>query len=95
MNEKDTDALLVILVALLAGPALLASVFKPVQKMLINWKILVTDNVLIPIGDGAGLDLPRIIIAVCVLVAIVLLGAMLVRRTVERRALARKAGEQR
>lgn len=55
-----------------------------------NWHILVTDNVLIPIHDGIGLDLPRVLIVASIVGALVSLIVLLVRSRAARKEKAEK-----
>lgn len=79
MNTKD-DELVLVLAAIIFGPVLLAGFFKPVQEALVSWHVLTTENVLIPIGEGAGIDLARLVIAISVIGALALLTVLAFRR---------------
>ena len=62
MKQNDPDTLIVILVAAVLGPPLLAKFLTPVRDALISWHILVTDAAVLPITDGDGFDLPRVLL---------------------------------
>lgn len=90
MKENDTDTLIYILAGMIFVPPLLAKFIPGVRNMLVDWHILVTDNVLIPLHDGVGLDLPRVLIVLCVVGAIVSLIVLLLRSRAARKDQAQK-----
>lgn len=90
MKENDNDTLFYLLAGVIFGPPLLAKFVPGVRDALVNWHILVTDNVLIPLHDGVGLDLPRVLIVLCILGAIVSLIVLLLRSRAARKERAQK-----
>lgn len=71
-----------IIAAALIGPALLASAVPTAQTWLIKAHVLATQGVLIPVGTGAGLDLPRIAIVAGAAVLVILIVTLVVRSRV-------------
>lgn len=63
----------VIFLAATFGPVLAGNLFPQVRAFLVDWHILVTDGVLVPVLDGAGLDIGRVLIAGGVLAVLILL----------------------
>lgn len=67
-SENSTDDLVLLLAGVfLAGafvPTFGAKIFPALRGLLVDWHVLVTENVMIPVVDGAGLDFGRILIAV-------------------------------
>lgn len=90
MKENDTDTLIYILAGMIFVPPLLAKFVPGVRDALVNWHILVTDNVLIPFHNGIGLDLPRVLIVLCAVGAIVSLIVLLLRARAARKKKAEK-----
>lgn len=76
---------------IMIGPGLLAKFVPAAQHALVNAQVLVTTGVLIPIGSGAGLDLPRVLLGL----GIVALVALLVYVAIRRRLRLRDAGQGR
>lgn len=71
-----------IIAVVLIGPALLASAVPTAQTWLIKAHVLATERVLIPVGTGAGLDLPRIAVAAGAFVLVALIVVLVVRSRV-------------
>lgn len=83
MNTDDDRTMLILtlpIIALLLGPGLLASFLPDVRGALIDARVLVEENVIIPIAAGAGLDLARVVIVCGLLVALLTLGAWGIKR---------------
>lgn len=92
-NNSDDDFLawIVGLIALVIfGPGILASAVPKVQTWLVETHVLVTDEVIIPIGTGAGLDLARIAIAAGALVLAGTLTVFIIRTRLRRAAAERR-----
>lgn len=86
-DDNDVFAYLLLGVFLLpALPALAGSFFAPVQVWLIGHGIITTAGVIIPIGDGAGLDVLRIVIVGAFFALMIFLTVLVLRRAKERRA---------
>lgn len=90
MKENDTDILIYILCGMIFLPPMLAKLVPGVRDSLVQWHILVTDNVLVPLHDGVGLDLPRVLIAICILGVLVSLIVLLFRGRAAMKAEAEK-----
>lgn len=90
MKENDTDTLIYILLGMIFIPPVLAKFLPAVRDALVDWHILVTDNVVIPFHDGVGLDLPRVLIVLCVLGALISLLVLLIRGRAARKEKAQK-----
>lgn len=71
-----------ILAVVLIGPALLASAVPAAQTWLVKAHVLATEGVLIPVGTGAGLDLPRIAVVAGAFVLVILIVALVIRSRV-------------
>jgi len=71
-----------IIAAVLIGPALLAAAVPTAQTWLVKAHVLATEGVLIPVGTGAGLDLPRIAVVAGAFVLLVLIVVLVVRSRV-------------
>lgn len=84
MKSRDDD-LVVLLTCLFIGPMLLARLLKPVRDLFVEWRILVTEQILIPFGDGTGLDLPRVVLALSILGALITLAVIVFRRHAARK----------
>jgi hypothetical protein len=84
MNSRDDD-LVLLLAGIFFGPILLAAFLKPVRDLFVQWHILVTENVLIPFGEGVGLDLPRVVIALSIVGALITLAVIVFRRHVAKK----------
>lgn len=72
------------LVAVL-GPGIAASTVPKLQALLVRWGLLVDDGILIPIGDGAGLDLARLAVVAGIVGLLLVLLVVSARRAAERR----------
>lgn len=76
-GQGSDDTVWLVLIAAILGPAMLvglgANVLAPVRTWLVERQILTTDAVLVPIGEGAGLDLARIVLVAAVLALLVTL----------------------
>lgn len=79
-QDDSTDTLLMILVAVAVGPTLLAALFAPVRDALVQWHVLVTGDVLIPLAEGVGLDLPRVLLLAALVGLVGLLLVAIIRR---------------
>ena len=79
MNSRNDD-FLVLLAGIIFVPMLLAAFLKPVRDLFVQWHILVTDEILIPFGEGIGLDLPRVVIALSIIGALLTLAVIVFRR---------------
>ena len=79
MNESSKDSFLLLILAVIVGPPVLINLLKPVQAFLVQNKVLVTENVLVPIGAGSGLDITRTVIAACILGALLLVGSLIAK----------------
>jgi len=88
--KNNNDDFFVILTVILVAPLLLGAFLKPVRTFLLNTHILVDQAVLIPFGDGIGLDLPRILIAAAVLGILITLAVITYRAHARRKAEAGK-----
>ena len=83
MNTDDDRTMLIItlpILAFLLGPGILASFLPDVRTALLQAHLLVDENVLIPIADGIGLDLARVVILAGLLVGLLTLGAWGIKR---------------
>jgi hypothetical protein len=89
MNESRDDEfitfVIVVLAAVTFGPALLARFLPCVRDQLVAWHVLATDQVLLPIAGGAGLDLGRLAIAVGLISLLLVLGGLRLRQTLRQR----------
>jgi hypothetical protein len=87
--RNDDDEFMILLVAAVAvtifGPGLAAQFIPQVSEALVRWNILVTEGILVPIGDSAGLDLARVTIAGGLVALLVLLLVVLVRSKAARK----------
>lgn len=88
--KSAEDDFIVLLAAITFVPILLAKLFSPVRDALVSWQILTAQNVLIPLGDGVGFDLARLLIVLCVVGLIITLIVLAVRR----RALLKESGKK-
>ncbi|MBG0716876.1 hypothetical protein G3N18_02080 [Microbacterium sp. 2C] len=83
MNTDDDRTMLILtlpILLLLIGPGILASFLPDVRGALLQARLLVDENVLIPIADGIGLDLARVMILAGLLVGVLTLGAWAIKR---------------
>lgn len=84
MNNNDNDnmiaffAVVIFLVAF--GPGLLASFIPEVRTALLDARILVDENVVLPLADGIGLDIARAVILCGILLAVLVTVALVIRR---------------
>jgi hypothetical protein len=69
-----------IIAVIVIGPSLLAKFVPAAQQALVHAHVLVTGGVVIPIGSGAGLDLPRVLLGVGVAALLALLVYVAIRR---------------
>jgi len=83
MNTDDDRTMLILtlpILLFLLGPGILASFLPDVRGALLQAHLLVDENVLIPIADGIGLDLARVVILAGLLVGLLTLGAWAIKR---------------
>lgn len=82
--KGNDDTVWLILIGAVLGPALLAglgaNVLTPVRTWLVEQHILVTESVVVPIGEGAGLDPARIVLVGAVLALLLTLAVLLAVR---------------
>lgn len=91
MNTDDDRTMLILtlpVLLFLVGPGLLASLVPDVRGALLDLHILVADAVVVPIADGVGLDLPRVLLGAGVLGLVVIAAAVVIRRRAAARAAA-------
>lgn len=76
-GQGNDDIVWLVLIGAIIGPAILAglgaNVLAPVRTWLVEHHILATDAVLVPIVEGAGLDLARIVLVAAVLALLITL----------------------
>jgi hypothetical protein len=75
-NLDDDTITLVLLLAGVGGLGLFSagSLLKPVRTWMVEHQVLATDGVIVPIGEGAGLDVWRLAIAAGAVVVVLALG---------------------
>ena len=84
-NDDFVTWLLVCFVVIVFGPGLLASFLPAATQLLVKMHILVTSEILIPIGT-AGLDLPRVLILAGAALIVALVAILAVRRRISARS---------
>lgn len=90
-SRDDDDLVLLLLIATIAGPGLAVLAWTSIVGWLVDHQVLVDAAarplLVLPASDGAGLDLPRLLLlAALVLGALALLGSVFTRAIRSRRA---------
>ncbi|MGO1629575.1 MAG: hypothetical protein ACTH07_05595 [Microbacterium sp.] len=84
MSDKEKEEIVLFFlgafIVAVGAPALAAAFIPEVRSALLDWHILTTDDVILPIISGAGLDLARILIVVAALLLFIFLGILTGRR---------------
>lgn len=83
MNTDDDRTMLILtlpIIVFLLGPGMLAAFLPDVRGALVEARVLVEEDIIIPIAAGAGLDLARVVIICGLLVAVLTLGAWGIKR---------------
>lgn len=85
MNKSSDDDILTlafigvgVLIALASSGAF-ALFSETARGWMLDHQVLVTESVLIPIGDGAGLDVLRVVLIAASVLLVLVLGAIIVR----------------
>lgn len=78
-----------LVLAAFVGPGIAAKMIPAVRDALLQWHILVDEGVLVPLVEGVGLDLGRILILAAVLALLIALVITTKRRVAAHREAAR------
>lgn len=96
MNKSSDDDILTLafigvgLFIALGASGAVAIFSESARAWLIKHQLLVTESVLLPIGDGAGLDLLRIVVIAATLLILVVLAVVLARSSSSKRESSRR-----
>jgi hypothetical protein len=86
-SPAEDDALILLVLAYLAGPALLAYFWKQALAWLLDHQVLIpaasNPLVALPASNGAGLDLPRLLLAGAIALGLIAFLGHRVRRAVQ------------
>lgn len=95
MQERDTTDDWISLLMLLTGAGgmglfSVAHFIRPVRDALVEWGVLVEDQILIPIGEGVGFDIWRVLLGAGLIVGFVTICILIARRRARYRPMGRR-----